>query len=460
MTGVWEKRLQNIAYGQEFSMPAASQLIGSMEDLTLLLDRAAQEPGVTGKSGEAATKSLSSASQRARAIASTTHTVQRLLEDANAVRTGAQQDLAGLSSGTLSRRDELIVRAAAAGATIFFPGFSIVAGEGAVSLVNWFLGNNREESAKKAVQAASERLDQIDFPQDLDDGVSGHDSNRTKDGASGPGDGSSGGGPRGGSFGRYPDAGRAVIDHGHLPDGLKIDHSHPDSGVGIGRPQVGTPGGSNPGSVSDADSLNPLVVGPGQQPPWTTGGDGIGGGLTPNGATTGGTTWGTPPSGVGSSVGGGYAPGSGSGLLGSVATGGAVAGTSGAALFGGAKLAHGAGFAGAGGVSGAAGGGVGTSGGAVAGGLGGRGGAAGAARTGGLLGGTRASQASAASSASGSAAGSRSGVVGAGGRPGAAGGRDRDRQEGRGLGGPIAPHLEDDADRGPRSEAAGAGGRE
>lgn len=37
---------------------------------------------------------------------------------------------------------------------------------------------------------------------------------------------------------------------------------------------------------------------------------------------------------------------------------------------------------------------------------------------------------------------------------------DRDRQEGRGLGGPIAPKLEDDEERGPRSAAAGAGGRD
>lgn len=60
MTGVWEKRLQNIAYGQAFSMPAASQLVSSMEDLSPLLDRAADEPGVTGESGDAATKSLRS----------------------------------------------------------------------------------------------------------------------------------------------------------------------------------------------------------------------------------------------------------------------------------------------------------------------------------------------------------------------------------------------------------------
>jgi hypothetical protein len=50
-------------------------------------------------------------------------------------------------------------------------------------------------------------------------------------------------------------------------------------------------------------------------------------------------------------------------------------------------------------------------------------------------------------------------MMGAGGA-GQGAGRDRDRQEGRGLGGPIAPHLEDDEERGPRSESAGAGGRD
>jgi hypothetical protein len=47
---------------------------------------------------------------------------------------------------------------------------------------------------------------------------------------------------------------------------------------------------------------------------------------------------------------------------------------------------------------------------------------------------------------------------GAGGAGGAGGGRSE--KKGRGLGGPIAPKLEDDAEFGPRSEGAGAGGRD
>lgn len=459
MTGVWEKRLQNIAYGQEFSMPSATQLVGSMQDLSLLLDKAAAEPGVQGESGEAATQSLHSASQRARAVAATTQKVQASLDQANQVRLDAQQNLAGLSSGTLSPRDEAIVRAAAAGATIMFPGFSVIAGEGAVDLINWFLGHNREDAAKQAVQAASARLDQIDFPQELE----APDGEGTKDaggkhpvlspgvggpgiggpGVGGPGIGAPGiGGPgtgEGGSFGNYPDADTPVFDHGNLPGGLTVDDSYPGPEFAV-----------DPPSGSDGDSLNPVVVPPGHKPPWT--GDWNGGGLTPNGPATGGTSWGTVPGGTGlgsapSTVGAGS--GSGSGMLGSAATGGAVAGTSGAALFGGARLARG-GAAGSVAPGAVAGGGMGTR------------GAAGAGRSGGLLGGTRAGAAASgkgAGAASGSGAGGRGGMVGGGGRP-AGGGRGRDKQEAHGLGGPIAPHLEDDEDRGPRSESAGAGGRD
>ena len=41
-----------------------------------------------------------------------------------------------------------------------------------------------------------------------------------------------------------------------------------------------------------------------------------------------------------------------------------------------------------------------------------------------------------------------------------AGGGGRSDKKGRGLGGPIAPSIEDDAEFGPRSEGAGAGGRD
>lgn len=69
-------------------------------------------------------------------------------------------------------------------------------------------------------------------------------------------------------------------------------------------------------------------------------------------------------------------------------------------------------------------------------------------------------------SASGSASGSAGGsAVGAGGRtmaPGMMGGGagDDEKRERSGLGGPIAPKLEDDEEVGPRSRSAQAGSRD
>jgi hypothetical protein len=47
-----------------------------------------------------------------------------------------------------------------------------------------------------------------------------------------------------------------------------------------------------------------------------------------------------------------------------------------------------------------------------------------------------------------------------GGGAGAPGAGGRSEQKGRGLGGPIAPKIEDDEEFGPRSENAGSGGRD
>ncbi|QAY59131.1 hypothetical protein ET475_03410 [Microbacterium protaetiae] len=436
MTGVWEQRLQNIAYGQQFSMPAASELIDAMDELKPLLDKAAQDPGITGTTGLAAADSLNSVSQRAHAVSTTTQQLHDAVTRANDVRTQAQTDAASLGSGSLNGWQEALVRGAAAGATIAFPGFSVIAGEGAVGLVNWFLGNQREDAAKTAVKKASDALDDIVVPEKVD--VSQHDTNVNTRGSA-PGAGTIPGGTVPGSFANYPGANTPVIDHDNLPRGLTLTNPHPGSGAGTGAGTGRGGGGAEAVSGPVLDDDTPVVIPPGQSV-------GPGGVLTPNGPNAGGTTWGggIPGSGgvAGGAGGNGYGVGGvgsgygsgGSGLLGSAATGSAVAGTSGATLFGGARVAGG--------------------------GLGAAGAAAGASgRAGGLLGGTRAGGgASVATVSAGAGAGSRSGMVG-GGAPGGRG-RGENRQEGRGLGGPIAPHLEDEEELGPRSAAAGAGGRD
>ncbi|WP_417563456.1 hypothetical protein [Microbacterium sp.] len=453
MTGVWEQRLQNIANGQRFAMPAAKQLVQTMDELTPLLDKAAADPGIAGKTGMAASDSLQDASRKSVSVSATTQQLTAAVTAANAVQDQAEKDLAGLSSGQLSPTDEAIVRAAATGATIMFPGFSVLAGEGAVQLVNWFLGNKREETAKAAVQRASEQLDAIYVPQSMADPSALDGTTPKNPGGSVPGSTGTGGGGGGPSFANYPDAGSTPTGSAQLPPGITV---HPPStDPGYTSPGYNPPG-YNPGGYptypgpGDDGSLHPVVVPPGQDP-W-----GPGGGLTPNGPGAGGTTWG-PGAGVGGPVGSGG--GSGSGLLGGVGAGIGGAAVGGVALVGGARMA-GRGGLGAGGVGvgGAGIGGVGGVGMAGAGGANGAG-ARTAGRAGGLLGGGAAGrQGGAARGSSGSAAGGRGGLMGAGGS--GRGASDRDRQEGRGLGGPIAPKLEDDEERGPRSEAAGAGGRD
>ena len=61
MTGIWEDRLNNIAYGLTFGMPNADRLIAKMDDLRDVLAKAAREPGATGRTGDAAADNLKAA---------------------------------------------------------------------------------------------------------------------------------------------------------------------------------------------------------------------------------------------------------------------------------------------------------------------------------------------------------------------------------------------------------------
>jgi len=468
VTGIWEDRLNNIAYGLTFGMPDAATVIEKMEDLKKVLLKAANEPGASGRTGDAAAENLRAAATRAQAIADTTKAVKAKVDEAAEVQFAAQTAWQDLPEGELSQStiDRINSTADGDGVNVDEVGMCLVKNANTLSNVKAAVAAKRESAAKTAVEKASDDLDKIEFPPEVTD----HDGKRPgggdgSDGSSGSYPSSSGSSqPR--SFSYYPDASGSSGGGGSSTvsraDGSSIDWgpgSYPlDTGTGS-TPSVG--GSSHPGGGSSAP------------------GDGSGGGLTPNGQGGGGTTWTGGSSGAATGLGiGGSA---GSGLLGNIGTGGAVAGAGGAALFGGARLAGGFGATGGaaatGGVSGSgasAGGSLGVRGAAGVGGASGsgtavgpggvgglgRGGAAGTAgRTGGLLGGTRAgSGAGAASSSAGAGAGGRSGAVGAGGRPGAAG-RERDKEQGRGLGGPIAPHLEDEEQRGPRSASAGAGGR-
>lgn len=231
-------------------------------------------------------------------------------------------------------------------------------------------------------------------------------------------------------------------------------------GTGVGSvppPQVGTwvPGGGGDGGWVNGGNGgsgggNTGTIGDNGWDNGDNGGSGGNGGSNPSvDSPNGGTLPGYP--GIGGGGGGGLLAGGsgGSGTLGAAVVGGAGA----AALMG----ARSASLNGAGGAGLFGGGGSGAGAGAATAGRGllGMGGATG---PGGL---------GAAGSASGSATGAAGGTTaGAGGRSmapgmmGGAAGDDEKRRDRSGLGGPIAPKLEDDEEAGPRSRSAQAGSRD
>ncbi|KQR39119.1 hypothetical protein ASF80_06710 [Microbacterium sp. Leaf159] len=232
-------------------------------------------------------------------------------------------------------------------------------------------------------------------------------------------------------------------------------------GTGVGSvapPQVGTwvPGGGGDGGWVNGGNGgsgggNTGTIGDNGWDNGDNGGSGGNGGSDPSvDSPNGGTLPGYPGIGGGGGGGGLLAGGSGgSGTLGAAVVGGAGA----AALMG----ARSASLNGAGGAGLFGGGGSGAGAGAATAGRGllGMGGATG---PGGL---------GAAGSASGSATGAAGGTTaGAGGRSmapgmmGGAAGDDEKRRDRSGLGGPIAPKLEDDEEVGPRSRSAQAGSRD
>ncbi|WP_431074059.1 hypothetical protein [Microbacterium phyllosphaerae] len=232
-------------------------------------------------------------------------------------------------------------------------------------------------------------------------------------------------------------------------------------GTGVGSvapPQVGTwvPGGGGDGGWVNGGNGgsgggNTGTIGDNGWDNGDNGGSGGNGGSNPSvDSPNGGTLPGYPGIGGGGGGGGLLAGGSGgSGTLGAAVVGGAGA----AALMG----ARSASLNGAGGAGLFGGGGSGAGAGAATAGRGllGMGGATG---PGGL---------GAAGSASGSATGAAGGTTaGAGGRSmapgmmGGAAGDDEKRRDRSGLGGPIAPKLEDDEEAGPRSRSAQAGSRD
>ncbi|MBB2965363.1 hypothetical protein [Leifsonia aquatica] len=367
--------------------------------------------------------------------------IQTQVDSANATRRNlANNELDRLDKDApagLNSTQANILQSAVTGATFFLGPLSIVAGPGAVAAVNNFMAANRESTARAAVQKVSDAMDAYELSTGSETATGGRLPESAPSGPSsstpgGTGGGTPGGGrlPAGGSFGGYPGA--------HIEPLSQVD-----TGGVISLPHTGgTIGGGHTGTG-------------------VTPGTGIDGSITPDGPISGGSTtpgWGSGGSngGLGGGNGGGFGstPGLAAGAGGALALGGAklVAARGGSMLGSGlnAKVGSlGAGGAGGklGGLSGAA-----ESAAARSGSLAG----AGRAGTGGLLG---SGSGSGAAGAAGEGAAARGGA-GAGMMGGAGGaGRSDEKRQGRGLGGPIAPKIDEDQERGPRSASAGPGGR-
>lgn len=505
MTGVWEQRLINLAEGGvPWDMPYRSDFLNGLNALKQVLDQVKDDPGLAGKSGDAAK----------RAFAYTAGEVQKQINylgvhmpipisQANEVRTEARDAAATLPPGQMSPGQDAAVRGAAVGATLMLGPVAFLAGEGASRAINTYMAEQREAEAKRHVETYSGRLDalNIDQPPSFDGRVSDEDETppeNPEQQTGGPG------GARGRSFEQYPDWDIAPGGSGPTTGGGDPSAPPPEAGAvppgpGEHGPFPGGVPGLPPGSPAPIDIGNippePTPDGPISGSPTLPGGipmvpGGGGGGLV--------GTPGSPGAGLGSGLGAGLIAGGGGAIaLGRVGGGAGAPGVPGGRLFGGpaggSVGAGGAGGARSGGLLGrpGAGAGLGTRG---VGGLGAAGtGSANStargagARAGGLgAAGTRAGGVGGAggstTGASGGRAGAASGRTGAGsaggsgaagtGRTAGAGSRgvggmggpgsrsERKKDEARGLAGPIAPRMEDDEQMGPRSENAQAGGRD
>jgi len=448
----WEQRLRNLAEGPEWQMPNLSAIGPALTSLTTLMNRVASETGFTGQTERDAVDQM----QKAKAdIEELRRYVQQdlpnAIRDANRRREEAQRHLDSLDSGSLSADAQQTIRNAAAGATIVFPGFSVIAGEGAIAAANWFLGSQREAQAKSAVEAVSNGLDQD-----------------------------------AGAFPTLPEMENVYGSIPNIPDDLRdtnIDTGGPSTPSVQKYPDYNVPTGVPPGQggviMPDPDGGGPRFVpndpdGGGDGGPQGTARPPIYNALPAPGVIV--HPDGPVGNGIGTYPGGGQTPllpggsgGVGSGGLGSGGLGsgglssGFMAGAGGAAALGGLGKAAAAGglggLRGAGGLGGAGGAGLASRGGGLGGGLTAN---AGGGAGGGLLGKGGAGGAGAGAGAAGEAAGGSRGATGmmGGGAGAGAGGGGRSDKKGRGLGGPIAPSIEDDAEFGPRSEGAGAGGRD
>ncbi|WP_433674954.1 hypothetical protein [Microbacterium gorillae] len=476
----WEAELRRLASSEaHISLPNAREIESALYDIELALGSTAKE-GLEGTAAEAAATAFDRDARDAMAIRDDVLRVMNAVDRANERRLHtADTQLRELESGFPEKLDwweETLLRGAAVGTTWALGPFSFTVADGVVDKVNDLLAAQRNARAREGVQAVSVAMDEesASFTSErrvVTNGPGGVQDEDDEDYTLPDG----GGDPGTGSFDSYPTDPPGT----DFPPGFTYNPPTPDDGgndpvpptfpnpIRFDPPQVELPDCpvydpddptlSNPDdpiwvnpndptwqNPNDPTWQNPDDVGPwspdnptlslpdSDYPPGydpndpSTWGPGGRGGLTSDSSMGGGSHgWGSSRAGAGVGT-----LGSGSGVGGSGAFGGVGGGAGSAAVLGGAggavslagaKLMQtggpglGSGLLGSQGAAGA-----------------GAGAAAGAAGRGGSLG--------------------MMGGMGAGGAT--------EKKSRPGLSGLRAPQLEGDDDPTPRSEAAGAGGRE
>lgn len=436
--GKHEDELNRIAAAGEWDVPHLLSLQVSLGTFRRALATLAESDSWQGNAATGAAVSLTTLATQMGNIQDALGTVAEHIESANAARSRAIGAAADLPSADV---DPFWENLAKAGTAVVHPVLGPLAADSAIDAIEGWLGGQREEAAEAALKAMavetswnavaiSAQRAQIEantptddkfkvwdyrLPEPVEDSTPptpdpGWNTPPTPGGT-------------GGSGPRYT---------GPSVDGSLVGTSPGGSYLGgplTGGPLTGTPG-LQPGPGTGQLPVGP--VGPGT--PTLPGGPGGPGGTLPPGTLPGG---------------GGLAGGLGGGAAGAAALAAAKAAGGG---IGGMRLGGAGGVGGAGGLGGV--GGAGSAGGS---GAGARGASGLLGRAGGLEGGSAATGAGGANGAGGNAAaGGRGGTGMMGGQGGGAGSSERERRSG--LGGPIAPKLDDD-EMGPRSRGAGAGGR-
>lgn len=468
MTGPNEQRLIDFAdTGSAWDMPGNLPLVTGLQSMKQVLQKIAENPGVMGQTGDAASTLFGAAAVEVQEqITWVQVNAAIVISQANSVRERARESLANLPQGSMTEGQAAAVRGATVGATLVLGPVAFLAGEGAAAAINGYLSNQREEAAAQAMSTHAAEMDEITlkapprFQLDRSGQTSSDDpaTDGTTFNSGGGGGGRSGtptfqpapiGGPSGftpggGGGGELPGGGEGPGEYGPFHVDVPQANLGPRPPIDLGSiPPTPTPDGPLNGS--------PMLPGVIPAAPGTGGltggaGAGLGSGLTAGLVAGGGGAAALANLARGAGASGGSLFGGGTATSGTAARSGGLLG----------KTAPGGSGLGARGVGGLAGGGL-AGGGTAGSGTGGSSAARGAGMRAGGLAGAGGTGGTGATGATGAAGGGSRGVGGMGG-PGSR--SDRRNEAARGLGGPIAPRMEDDEEIGPRSENAQAGGRD